>query len=446
MKLLIADYILPICSSPIEKGAVCIENDRITAVGESATLLKSFPKAEKKVFTNSAIMPGFVNAHSHLELTVFRSFLDSVENDFQSWLLKLAKTRNLLSEEELEISALVGAVEGIKSGVTFFADIGSHSKASLKALKKLGLKGIVFQETKFSPDPKNSKSDFQELKERFLSTKELETELVKIGLSPHSPYTVNRKLLEKIADYAISENIKLAIHAAESKDEILFLTQGKGFLEPIYEKVGCKWHAPKKTTIKYLKETGLLFASPLLIHCIHVSEEEIEIIKTHECSIAHCPKSNAKFGHGRAPFEKFLKKQIPVGLGTDSVASNNLCDMLEEARFACFLARLDSFIKPGKILEVLTKSILLELGFDNIGCVKQGSKADLIVIKLDRIAQLPIFDIEAAILFSSRASDICSVIVSGREIYSDFKLTEIDENQLKKDLIKIADKIRRKAL
>ncbi|MCS6874006.1 MAG: amidohydrolase family protein [Pyrinomonadaceae bacterium] len=446
MKLLIADYVLPICSQPIEKGAVCVENGKIIAIGKDLDLKRKFLQAERQVFKNSALMPGFVNTHSHLELTVLRSFLDSTENNFKSWLLKLAKARNTLSQEEIEISALAGAIEGIKSGVTFFADVGRCAEASLKALKRLGLRGIVFQETRFSPDTTKSEEDFQYLKEKFSSIKQLETTLVKAGISPHSPYTVNGRLLEKIADYAAQEGIKLAIHAAESKQENVFLKKGKGFFKSIYEKAGYKWIPPGETTIRYLQQTGLLSISPLLIHCIHVSDEEIEIIKQNKCSIAHCPKSNAKFGHGRAPLEKFIANEIPVGLGTDSVASNNICDMLEETRFACFLARLKKFITAEKMLELLTKSTLAQLGFPKLGSIEEGNSADLIAIKLNRTAQLPIFDVQAAILFSSHASDVEFVMIAGKEIYRDGKLKNIDENLLKKELIKIADKIRRNIL
>ncbi len=438
MKILIADYVLPISSPPIPDGAVCVDADQVVAVGSRHEITQRFPQAEREVFTESAIMPGLVNVHSHLELTILRSLLDSVERDFKSWLLKLVRARRLLSDSELEISALAGAIEGIRAGVTCFADIGNRAKAGFQALKQTGLRGISFQETNFSPSSSRADTDFSELKEKFLDLQSSETSLVKASISPHAPYTVSRALFEKIADYAIENDLKPAIHVAESKEEIKLLTEGSGFAS-FYKDY--EFISPRMSPVKYLNETGILEASPLLIHCVYVSEEEIEIIKNRQCSIAHCPKSNAKFGHGRAPLEKFLRAKIHVGLGTDSVASNNLCDMFEEARFACFLARMHEFIESYDLLQMLTIGGAVAIGLSNIGTLESGKQADLIAVKLNRISQLPVYDVQAALLFSSQASDVCFTMIAGREVFRDGEVKTIDENLVKKEFIKIASKI-----
>ncbi len=220
MRILSAGYVLPISGEAIENGAVAIENDKILAVGDGETIAENFPAAVRENFGAAVIMPGFINAHSHLEISSMRGFLDDVEENFFAWLMKLTTTRReKLTGKDIETSAIFGAIEGARAGVTCFGDIGRMSEAGLTALKKVGLRGIVFQETEFSPKDETAEEDFARLNERFLALKESETELVRAGISPHAPYTVSRRLFEKITHYALDNNIKLTIHAAESSEE-----------------------------------------------------------------------------------------------------------------------------------------------------------------------------------------------------------------------------------
>ena len=168
---------------------------------------------------------------------------------------------------------------------------------------------------------------------------------------------------------------------------------------------------------------GVLSARPLLAYCVEVTERDIERIAANGARIAHCPKSNAKFGHGFAPFERFLDAGIAVGLGSDSVASNNLCDILEESRFASLVARnrpgSERFIGPGEMLRAATLGGAEALGLeDRIGSLEPGKKADLAVISLDAAAQKPIGDTAAAVVFSSSGRDVVATYVNGEPIYS----------------------------
>lgn len=437
MKIFSAEYVLPIVSAPIEKGAVVIENDKILAVGTFAEIKLQFPDAEIDDLGESAILPGFVNAHSHLEITAMRGFLDRQEHDFAAWLLKLTKTRaEILSDEDVKIAAIFGALEGARSGVTCFGDIGRFGLAGFEALKANGLRGILFQETDFSPDNKTADADFDKLKEKFLHLKETETELVKVGLSPHSPYTVSRRLFEKIAEYAIENNIKISTHAAESREEALLVENGTGFFIGVYEKFGVEWEVPNCSSIEFLDKIGVLKSKPLLAHCVKVSDSDIELIKNTDSRIAHCPKSNAKFGHGGAPLEKFLDANIKLGFGSDSVASNNTCDILEEARFAILSARnLETkkrFIEPAEALKAATLGGAKSLGLDaQIGSLEAGKQADIIAVSLEDIAQMPVHDIHSALIFASNSRDVKMTMVAGREIYRDGKSKMIDESEIK---------------
>lgn len=446
MKILSADYVLPISTAPLENGAVAIEKDKIVAIGKRDELAQKFPEAKDENFGEAVIMPGLINAHSHLEITAMRGFLDDVEADFYAWLIKLTTTRvDKLTEKDIEISALAGAVEGARSGVTCFGDIGRYGKAGFEALKTVGLRGILFQETEFSPKNEEAENDFAKLKDKFLAIKENETNLVKVGISPHAPYTVSRKLFELITQYALDESIKITIHAAESNQEKDFFQTGEGLFAEMYQKQNLEWNAPKTSEIEYLANIGVLQAKPLLAHCVKVSESDIDLIAESGTSIAHCPKSNAKFGHGVAPLEMFLDKKVRVGFGSDSVASNNTCDILEEARFATLFARnredKKRFINAREIIETATLGGASALGLENeIGTLETGKQADLIVISLDNIAQLPVHDVYSALLFASSARDVRLTLVGGEEIFRNGEAKKIDEKELKREIKLIGKK------
>jgi cytosine/adenosine deaminase-related metal-dependent hydrolase len=422
MKILTADYLLPINAPPIAHGAVVIEGTGIAAVGKRDEIAARYPGVEVDDLGGAAILPGFVNCHSHLEITSMRGALDDVEHDFTAWLLKLTAKRQSLTDKDLELAAMSGALEGVRAGVTCFGDIGRYGRAGLIALKATGLRGVLFQETEFSPDDRIAGDAFEKLTDKFFTLRQGETDLVKVGLSPHAPYTVGRRLFELIAEFAIAETIKVSIHAAESGDEHELMTVGTGFFRTHYERFGVDWASPLCSSIEFLSSTGILAAKPLLAHCITASEIDIALIAATGSSIAHCPKSNAKFGHGYAPFESFLDSRIAVGLGSDSVASNNVCDLLEESRFAAISARnregSKRFIRADEMLETATLGGARALGLDDkIGTLEPGKQADIAVISLTSTAQLPINDVHTALVFASNARDVVMTMVAGNELY-----------------------------
>ncbi len=195
-----------------------------------------------------------------------------------------------------------------------------------------------------------------------------------------------------------------------------------------------------------MAEIGVLQTKPLLAHCVKVSDEDIRILAENETRVAHCPKSNAKFGHGIAPLESFLDQQIRVGLGSDSIASNNVCDILEEARFAALLARtLDNkkrFLSAKEIIKVATLGGAQALGLENeIGTLEAGKQADLIVVSLDNIAQMPIYDVYSALLFASGGQNVYLTMTAGREIFRSGKMLTVDEAEIKFAVKEIAKRI-----
>jgi 5-methylthioadenosine/S-adenosylhomocysteine deaminase len=437
-KIYCARWVLPIASAPIQDGAVAVVGTRIDDLGQRARILFDYPDVEVEDFGDAAILPGFVNSHSHLELTAMRGFLASEEGYFYSWLKKLTVAREeRMKEEDLFVSAACGVAEALRAGVTCLGDASSAGATTMRALCEVGARGVVFQEA-FGPDPNLATAQFDKLKNCVIDLRSIETELVELGVSPHAPYTVSAPLLELITDYSIGESLPMMMHAAESSAEKALLLGGTGLFADGLRGRGIEWRPPGVSTVQYLDSLGVLRARPLLAHCINVDEEDIALIRENGARIAHCPKSNSKFGHGRAPFASFLSSEIEVGFGSDSVASNNTCDLLEEARFATLLSRSagDTLVSGGMVgaAEALATATIggakaLGLG-GKIGALAAGFEADLVVVGLGGAHQQPVHDVATTLIASSSGRDVVLTMVAGREVFRDGHLTTIDESEL----------------
>lgn len=434
-----ARWLLPITSAPIDDGAIAIEGQTILAVGPLAGVEAAYPDAPITHYRDSAILPGFVNAHSHLELTVMRGFLENEESDFFAWLRKLTIARMAMTNEDLFVSSVCGAIEAARAGITCLGDSSSLAVQSMRALKELGLRSIVYQES-FGPDAELAAGNFARLRHQVSEMIALQTAEVRAGVSPHAPYTVSGPQLEMISRLAIDERLPLMMHAAESEAERSFMTEGTGPFADGLQKRGIEWRAPGVSTIQYLRRHGVLDTRPLLAHCINVDEADLELIKAERAGVAHCPKSNAKLRHGRAPFRQFIKAGINVGLGSDSVASNNTCDMLEEARFATLLARLDGdadSINAEKALFAATLGGARAMGLDDrIGSLEEGKQADLAIVGLGSAHQNPVTSPTDALIFSSSGPDVILTVVAGKEVYREKRITTVNENEF---LLRLGD-------
>ena len=427
-----ARWVLPMSDPPIEHGAVVVEGERIATVGSRSEIVERFPESKLESFGEAVILPGLINTHTHLELTALRGYLENEERDFFAWLRKLTIARlELLTPDDIRVSATWGACEAVRAGITFVDDASDSALMSMTALRDVGLGGVVYQES-FGPDARLAAENFEKLKLKIKELRANETTLVHAGVSPHAPYTVCGPQLEMIADFARAENLPLMMHVAESEAEDLFLREGCGVFAEGLARRSIEWKAPGMSTIQYLLKRGVLSVRPLLAHCIRVDEKDIETLRDTGAKVAHCPKSNAKLGHGRAPFAKFLESGVAVGLGSDSVASNNTCDILEEARFATLLARAGGDdVSAARILETAT------------GELKEGVQADLAVISLAGVHQLPSYDPIATLIFASSGRDVILTVVAGREVCRDGRVTTVDEDRLRARIKEISQKLER---
>lgn len=445
-----ARWVLPISSSPIADGAIAVEGKRIASVGVRKTLVPQFPDATVRDCGDSAIIPGLINVHSHLELTAMRGFLEGEEQDFFGWLKKLTTARlERMTGDDLYVSAAWGAFEAVKAGVTCVADASSSAGESMNALRDVGLRGIVFQES-FGPDQRLAKENFEKLREIVDRLREQETGLLRCGVSPHAPYSVCAPQLDMISRFAADEDLPLMMHAAETEMETSLIRDGRGPFADGLRNRGIEWQAQGVSPIQYLNDHGILETRPLLAHCIHVDQADIEKLKQTESSVAHCPKSNAKLGHGIAPLRKLLEHEIGLGLGSDSVASNNTCDLLEEARFALLISRAEAaanfperVIGADQILRTATLGGARALKLEGqVGELREGLQADFAVVSLEGTHQAPSYDPATTLIFSSSARDVRLTVVAGREVYRNGEVTTIDEERLRARMSKIADKLR----
>ncbi len=443
-----AGWVLPISSPPIEDGAIAVVGDRIAEVGARPSLEAQFPAAAAHHFATAAIIPGLINSHSHLELTAMRGFLETEETDFAGWLRKLTVARlERMTADDRYVSAAWGACEAVRAGVTAVADASDDAFETMKALTNAGLRGTVFQES-FGPDPRLASENFEKLKSKIARLAEQETPLVKAGVSPHALYTVSAPQLELISKFALSERLPLMMHAAESAAEEMLLRQGRGVFAEALLSRGIEWRAPGLSPIQYLERHGVLQTQPLLAHCIKVDAVDVDTLKQSNVRVAHCPKSNAKLGQGRAPFSRFLERGIRVGIGSDSVASNNTCDLLEEARFATLLARSEIEAEGKKMPDAHDALRAATLGGaealkleGQTGELKTGMQADFAVVELSGSHQVPSYDPISTLIFASSGRDVILTVIAGREVYREGKVVTVDEEQLRARMREITAKL-----
>jgi len=410
-----ARWVVPIASSPIAHGVVAVDGDRIAYVGPA----DQGPPGDETDLGDVVLLPGLVNAHCHLELTAMRGFLEDL--DFQRWILRLTFSRRaVLDNDALLDSARYGLEEGVLAGVTSYADTCA-SGVVMRAMREAGVRGIMYQEV-FGPDPKQCDASIAELRTAVSGLRYLETPLVRVGVSPHAPYTVSDDLFRATAELAREQRLPVAVHIAESELERLLVVDAAGSFADGLRRRGIAVDPRAESPIQLLSRLRVLDTTPLLIHCVRVDARDIATIANSGSSVAHCPASNAKLGHGVAPLDELLAAGITVGLGSDSMASNNRMDILAEARLALLAqrTRIGSFESPAAmdVLELATIEGAKAIGIDHlVGTLEEGKQADLAAFAIDPL--LPVQDPVNAAVFSLTGARARFVMVAGRPLVID---------------------------
>ncbi|HEX2204146.1 MAG TPA: amidohydrolase family protein [Longimicrobium sp.] len=427
-----AAWVLPVSSEPVRDGAVMVGTDgRIAAVGPRAAI--DPPEgAEVVELGEAALLPGLVNVHAHPELALFRGALEDLR--FSNWILRLVGTKRVaLVEDDYAVAARWTLVEALRAGMTTLAATET-SAASFHALREAGMRGLVYREV-FGPDPAQAEGSMADLAEAVGQLRREETELVRVGVSPHAPYTVSDRLFTAAAEFACAEGLPMAVHAAESEIERDLITRGEGDFAPGLRARGIGTPPRGRSTVEMLERLGVLKARPLLIHCVWLDDEDIAILRDTGAAVAHCPVANAKLGHGIARLPELREQNVRVGLGTDSVGSNNRLDLLEEARICELIHRgrmaSGSFLSAADLLRMVTLDGARALGIDErVGTLEPGKDADLCAVALTAPHARPVHDPVAAVFHAARGTDVVLTAVQGRVLYRDGTLTTLDEAAL----------------
>jgi 5-methylthioadenosine/S-adenosylhomocysteine deaminase len=400
-----ADWVLPVAGEPVRDGGVAVEDGRIVAVGPAAGL-----EGERRSFPDSVIVPAFVDAHSHLEYAVYAGFGDGFA--FPPWIdLHVTRKRRLLEGDAVAVARL-GAAECLRSGIGTIGD-ASFTGAAAPACAELGLAGIVYLEV-FGGDPDAARARFDELAGSVSGSL---SDRLRLGVSPHAPYTTSADVYEACAELGVP----IATHLAESPAEQDWLLRGDGEMAAAADLLV---PSPGQTAVRLLAERGLLGPDVLAAHCVHVEPDEIELLAEHDVAVAHCPRSNAVLGCGAAPLADLLAAGCRVSLGTDSPASTPSFDMFEEMRTAIYVARAreqrPDALSAKSALELATLGAARALGLgDETGSLAAGKRADLAVVSLAGSPFLPWEEPTTAVVFGGSPDRVLLTLVAGEARYEE---------------------------
>lgn len=426
LTLYTADWVLPIASAPIAQGAVLAAGERIAWVGPAAAFAAAHPGYTDRVRSialgEAALLPGLVNAHSHLELTGLRGFLEGFA--FRDWLRTLTIVRrDVLTADDLLDASRLGVIEALAHGITTLADT-TDSAAPLAAMRELGVRGIGYVEV-FGPDIAQCDGAVARLAERVAASRLQDTALVRTGVSPHAPYSVSAPLFRATAVLAKAEQLPIAVHIAESAAETAFVAEGTGPFADGLRARDIAVAPQARSPIALLHSCGVLDAQPLCIHAIRVDEDDLARIAAAGATIVHCPISNAKLGHGIAPLDRMRAHGIATGLGTDSVASNDRMHLLDEARQAVLFHAVRSGVPDSlpasEALALATDGGAQALGLSaQIGTLEVGKQADLAAFPLRAPGAAMVFDPAVTLVHVLGGSVRATLVtVAGRELVRD---------------------------
>ena len=311
-----ADQVLPVDTPPLRQGAVAVQDGLIVAVGSRTEVLGAFPDAQLEELGTAVLLPALVNAHTHLEYATYGGFGDGLP--FGEWLADHVARRPRLAPGDVEAAAALGALLGLQSGVGTVAD-ASYSGAAVAAASEAGLRAIVHLEAFGGPDA-DAEAVVAALRERLAAAAGSTTPLVRLGVSPHSPYTVAPTVFAALDAFAQSEGMTVMTHVAESAAELEAVAAGTGPIADALRSL-TRIEATGQHSLDLLAGAGLLHRGVILVHAVHINAVQISVIAASGAGVVHCPRSNAILGCGAAPIAGMRAAGVPVGIGSDSPAS-----------------------------------------------------------------------------------------------------------------------------
>ena len=415
-------------------GAVAVKGDSIVAVGYEEEIQREYSAQEIIDCQGKVLMPGLINAHTHVPMTLLRGLADDLRLDV--WLMgyMMPVEREFVSPEFVRLGTLLGCAEQIRSGVTTFNDMYYFEEDVAKATAEAGMRAVCGQTVmKFpSPDAASFEDSLQMAREFIERWKD--HPLIVPAVAPHAPYTCTAEILRATTDLAKEFDVPLHTHLAETAFEVVNMRNEHGI--PV---------------IPYVKKQGLFEAKVIAAHCVHIDTGEIRTLMHARAGIAHNPSSNLKLASGFAPVVKMLETGLKVGIGTDGPASNNDLDMFEEVRLAAFVAKAvtndpTSLAAPWALL-MATRLGAEALHIGHLtGSVEAGKRADLILVDLSPVHNSPSFkrsadNAYAQIVYAGKSTDVSDVMVNGKWLMREHQLLTLREEELISQAAEIAKKI-----
>lgn len=402
----------------IKNGAILIENGYIQDIFTADTPL---PEAKDIIDGQGRLAaPGLVNTHTHIAMGLFRNYADDLE--LMAWLeTAIWPTEAKLTAEWVKWGTQLGIAEMLRSGTTCFSDMYFFMEETAQAVAHTGMRAVLARGLAgVSPTADKALVENKELYQKWHG---YDNHRLKVMLGPHAPYTCPDDYLEKVI--ALSHEIGAGIH--------MHLSETKFEVEEVMKRTG-------KTPIAHMYDLGLFYNGALAAHCVHVTDEDMDIMAGNKVAVAHNPQSNLKLASGIAPVPEMLKKGITVGLGTDGSASNNNADMLEEVRLAATLhkARLydPKAIPAEEAWDLGTVSGAKALGYDDLGLLAKGYRADIVLYDVDGMHWMPRYNDIAALVYSANSADVNTVIIAGKTVMKQRELLTIDEEKLRFEITK----------
>lgn len=406
-----------------DPGALAVRGDAIIAVGRSDEILNQFQAAEVLDCAGKVLMPGFVDTHTHVPMTLLRGLADDLRLDV--WLMgyMMPVEREFVSPEFVRLGTKLACAELIRSGVTCFNDMYYFEDSVAEATAEAGMRAIVGQTVMKYPAPDAASYEESLALCRELIHKWKGHPLIVPALAPHAVYTTTPEILESVAKIALENDVPVHFHVSETESEVENLRDEQGL--PV---------------VPYIRKFGLLESKLIAAHCVYVDEGEIRSMQHANVGIAHNPSSNLKLASGIAPIKRMLDLHCNVGIGTDGTASNNDLDMIEEIRLASMIAKVstgDPTALPARqVLAMATiigaRALHME---DLIGSLEPGKRADVILLDIGPVHNQPHFrrdqnSIYAQIIYAAKSTDVTHVLVNGSWLMQDRKLLTLDEEGL----------------
>src|ERR1700688_4174791 len=402
----------------VEEGAVAVKGDVISAIGFRTDLEKKYVADQTIDARGKLVLPGLINGHTHVPMTLFRGLHDDVTLD--EWLHKYifpAEAKNV-TEEFVRWGTRLAAAEQIRGGITTFADMYYFADAVAEETKKAGMRGVLGETFIDFPAPDNkSEAEMLAYTEKFLKRWQGDA-LIHAAPAPHSIYTCSKKTLQDAAALARKYHAPILIHVSEMKKEWDDSLKNNGM-----------------SPVQYLEKLGVLGPDVVAAHCIFVDEADRKVLAERNVGCVHNPSSNMMIASGVSPVPEMRAAGVAVGLGTDGPAgSNNDLDLMEEIDLAAKLAKITKMsplaLNALAVVEMATIDGARALHMEKeIGSLEKGKKADLILISLDEPNAVPLYDVYAQIAYALKASDVQTVMIGGHFVMRDHKLMTVNEQE-----------------